>query len=95
MASSTHHLVTAMAAGLRCHPDLDIIVADNLRDRPYYIDGTTIYIDGTLSTVAATQALLAALSQLNTDPTFDRPDDDPPATVIPLRDPRTTPDNPP
>jgi hypothetical protein len=74
-----------MAAGLRCHPDLDIIVADNLRDRPYYIDGTTIYIDGTLSTVAATQALLAALSQLNTDPTFDRPDDDPPATVIPLK----------
>jgi hypothetical protein len=67
-----------MAASLRCHPDLDIIVADNLRDRPYYIDGATIYIDGTLGPVAATRALLAALSQFMTDTNLGRSDDAPP-----------------
>jgi hypothetical protein len=74
-----------MAASLRCHPDLDIIVADNLRDRPYYIDGATIYVDGTLSPVTATQAVLAALSELNTDTSLGRSDDAPPGTVIPLK----------
>jgi hypothetical protein len=85
-----HDVVAAVAATQRSHPDLDIVVADNLPDRPYYRVGATIYINGTLGVNEARRALRNALNELNNDPSRQRHDDAPTGTVIPLN--RRTPD---
>jgi hypothetical protein len=85
-----HDVFAAVAATQRSHPDLDIVVADNLPDRPYYRVSATIYINGALGVNEARRALRNALNELNNDPSLQRHDDAPTATVIPLN--RRTPD---
>jgi hypothetical protein len=86
---STHQVAAAVAAGLRLIPDLDLVVADNLRDRSYYLAGSTIYLNGALTCTKAGQAIIAAVNELTTGAAFAPRDEAQVATVIPFeRGPR-------
>jgi hypothetical protein len=93
VSSSIYEVAATVAATLRSYPDLDIIVADNLEDRPYHRVGATIYINSTLAVAPATRALLAALNDLRNDTSLERADDADTATVLPLEKPPRTPDD--
>jgi hypothetical protein len=93
VSSSIYEVAATVAATLRSHPDLDIILADNLEDRPYLRVGATIYVNGTLAAAPATRALLAALNELGNDTSLERADDADTATVLPLEKPTRTPDD--
>lgn len=80
---STHQLAALVEASLRAHPDMDLIVADNLRDRHYYLSGDTIYLNGALPATAAWAAIIAALDELR-DGTTVRPGAEHDCAVIPF-----------